>query len=160
VTVNGSGAQTVGSGTVVSQARQVQNFTELAMTTIGDVELTQGSTEGLTIEAEDNILPLLTSTVQNGPPTNVDVQVTGANQAGVTAATGEVLNSLRKVNGLTDLQSNLQARQPQLQIAANPAQHFEVDSVRRDVLLLCNLQRSVDQSLVVGGDRRVIAGDQ
>jgi len=69
-------------------------------------------------------ISLKASTVQNGPPTNVDVQVTGANQAGVTAATGEALNSLKRVNGLTDLQSNLQARQPQLQIAVDPRKAF------------------------------------
>ncbi len=62
--------------------------------------------------------------VQNGPPTNVDVQVTGANQAEVTTATQQVLTSLARVKGLTDLQSNLQARQPQLQITVNARNAF------------------------------------
>ncbi len=62
--------------------------------------------------------------VQNGPPTNVDVQVTGANQAEVTTATQQVLTSLERVKGLTDLQSNLQARQPQLQITVNARNAF------------------------------------
>jgi len=62
--------------------------------------------------------------VQNGPPTNVDVQVTGANQAEVTTATQQVLTSLKRVKGLTDLQSNLQARQPQLQITVNARNAF------------------------------------
>jgi len=62
--------------------------------------------------------------VQNGPPTNVDVQVTGANQSEVTTATQQVLSSLARVKGLTDLQSNLQARQPQLQITVNARNAF------------------------------------
>ncbi len=62
--------------------------------------------------------------VQNGPPTNVDVQVTGANQSEVTTATQQVLTSLARVKGLTDLQSNLQARQPQLQITVNAHNAF------------------------------------
>ncbi len=61
---------------------------------------------------------------QNGPPSNVDVQVTGANQADVTAATQEVLAKLRSVHGLTNLQSNLQARQPQIQVAVSGPKAF------------------------------------
>jgi len=60
----------------------------------------------------------------NGPPSTVDVQVTGANQADVTAATKEVLGRLSTVSGLTDLRSNLQERQPQLEILVNPRAAF------------------------------------
>jgi len=77
--------------------------------------LTPYQTGGVSIKA---------STVQNGPPSNVDVQVTGSDAAGVTAATGEALNALKRVKGLTDLQSNLQARQPQLQILVDPRKAF------------------------------------
>ncbi|HZS92342.1 MAG TPA: efflux RND transporter permease subunit [Chloroflexota bacterium] len=62
--------------------------------------------------------------VQGGPPNNVDVQVTGANQGDVTAATQQVLAKLRGVSGLTDLQSNLQTRQPQVNIAVDPRKAF------------------------------------
>jgi len=62
--------------------------------------------------------------VQNGPPTNVDVQVTGSNQSEVTTATQQVLSSLAGVKGLTDLQSNLQARQPQLEITVDARKAF------------------------------------
>jgi HAE1 family hydrophobic/amphiphilic exporter-1 len=62
--------------------------------------------------------------IEGGPPNNVDVQVTGANQADVTAATRQVLTRLRGVSGLTDLQSNLQERQPQVNIAVDPQKAF------------------------------------
>jgi hydrophobic/amphiphilic exporter-1 (mainly G- bacteria), HAE1 family len=62
--------------------------------------------------------------VQSGPSNNVDVQVTAANQDDVTAATKQVLARLGTVHGLTDLQSNLQARQPQLNIVVDPRKAF------------------------------------
>ena len=64
------------------------------------------------------------STVSNGPPNNVDVLVTGANQGDVTAATTQVLHKLRGVPGLVNLQSNLEARKPQLEITVDPRAAF------------------------------------
>ncbi len=59
--------------------------------------------------------------VASGPSNNVDVQVTGANQSDVTAATTQVLTALRSVKDLVDLQSNQQTLQPQLNIVVNPS---------------------------------------
>lgn len=55
-----------GSGTLVSESRQVSGFTEIVLLGSGDVMITVGETESLTIEAEDNIMPLLTTEVRNG----------------------------------------------------------------------------------------------
>ncbi len=52
-----------GSGNVVRETRPVSGFTSIALTCAGDVQLTQGDTDSLVIEAEDNILPLLVSEV-------------------------------------------------------------------------------------------------
>jgi hypothetical protein len=59
-------AQTRGSGTIVSEAQKVSNFTGVALESTGDITITQGEEESLTIETDDNILPLLTSKVENG----------------------------------------------------------------------------------------------
>jgi Putative auto-transporter adhesin, head GIN domain len=60
-------AETVrGSGKVVSEEREVTGFTGISLTSMGDVVLTQGEQESLTIEAEDNLLPLLETTVRDG----------------------------------------------------------------------------------------------
>ena len=56
-------AAVVGSGNVVSETRAVSGFHGFDLSGSGDVIVTQGDTEGLVIEAEDNILPLLESTV-------------------------------------------------------------------------------------------------
>ena len=54
----------VGSGNVVTEQRDVGDFDEVALAGIGQLTITQTGSESLTIEAEDNILPLLTSEVQ------------------------------------------------------------------------------------------------
>lgn len=58
--------QTRGSGNIVSESRDVSLFTGIALETAGDITLSQGDSEPLTIEADDNLLPLLTSRVENG----------------------------------------------------------------------------------------------
>lgn len=51
----------VGSGNVVSEQRDVGDFDEVELSGMGHLSITQTGRESLTIEAEDNILPLLTS---------------------------------------------------------------------------------------------------
>lgn len=55
-----------GSGKVVTQDVAVSGFDRVLMASIGELTITQGETESLRIEAEDNILPVLESTVSNG----------------------------------------------------------------------------------------------
>jgi hypothetical protein len=55
---------TQGSGKVIRETRPVSGFTSIALTCAGDIQLTQGDTESLVIEAEDNIVPMLVSEVQ------------------------------------------------------------------------------------------------
>jgi Putative auto-transporter adhesin, head GIN domain len=61
-----SGTRVQGSSQVVSAARKVSGFTGVELEGIGELRIQQTGTESLTIEAEDNILPLLTSDVSNG----------------------------------------------------------------------------------------------
>jgi hypothetical protein len=55
----------VGSGVVVTEARDVREFTSVSVGGVGRVILEKGSTESLAITAEDNILSLLESTVRD-----------------------------------------------------------------------------------------------
>ncbi len=57
---------TVGSGKMASETRQVSGFNAVTLAGSGDVSIEQGEQEALTIEADDNILPLLTSEVRGG----------------------------------------------------------------------------------------------
>jgi len=59
-------ACTVGSGNLITETRDVSDFDEIVLLGSGDVIVTVTGTESLEIEAEDNIMPLLTSDVVDG----------------------------------------------------------------------------------------------
>lgn len=55
-----------GSGKVSTENREVSGFNKVSLSGIGDLEISQGSTESLSIEAEDNIIPKITTDVKDG----------------------------------------------------------------------------------------------
>jgi hypothetical protein len=55
-----------GSGRLSTETRSVSGFSSLLFAGLGDVNITQGSTEGLTIQAEDNVLPKIVTEVRSG----------------------------------------------------------------------------------------------
>ena len=57
---------TNGSGTLKSQVRPVSGFSRVSLSGVGDLNITQGASESLSVEAEDNLLPLLETVVANG----------------------------------------------------------------------------------------------
>jgi len=61
-----SGPTVVGSGIVVTQSRQVSAFSSVSVRGAATVLIDQNGTEALTIEAEDNLQPLLVSDVNAG----------------------------------------------------------------------------------------------
>lgn len=56
----------VGSGHIVTESRNIAGVTAVRLMTSGNLTIEQGSQESLTIEADDNVLPELTSDVVNG----------------------------------------------------------------------------------------------
>lgn len=66
-----------GSGEMKTESRDVSGFTRLALGSIGELTLVQGEDESLVIEAEDNILPLITSVVRD------DTLFIGLDEAGL-----------------------------------------------------------------------------
>jgi len=55
-----------GSGDIETEARQVSGFDSIELSHMGDVYLTQGETEGLTVRADDNLLEYIVTEVVNG----------------------------------------------------------------------------------------------
>ena len=55
-----------GSGNVKTESREVQGFDRVEVAGVGSLTIAQGTAEALTIQAEDNLLPRLRSTVENG----------------------------------------------------------------------------------------------
>jgi len=55
-----------GSGNVVTEARTVGPFTSVDLSGIGNAFIVRGGTPGLSVKADDNLLPLLISEVRDG----------------------------------------------------------------------------------------------
>lgn len=56
----------VGSGNIITEERQVSGFRGVAVGGVGILKVTVGNKEALSIEAEDNVLPVIKSEVKNG----------------------------------------------------------------------------------------------
>jgi Putative auto-transporter adhesin, head GIN domain len=56
----------IGSGRRKAETRKLSGFSKIAISSVGILTITQTGVESLTIEADDNILPLLTSEVTGG----------------------------------------------------------------------------------------------
>lgn len=94
-----------GSGEVVSESREVHDFDEILLEGSGDLVVEVNGSESLVIEAEDNLMPLLTSEVRNGrlelgqresisPTEPISYVVSAADLEGVSiAGTGDVIAS-------------------------------------------------------------------
>jgi hypothetical protein len=62
----GRSEQVQGNGNIKRQSREVRNFNGLAFSLPGQVEIRTGNSEGLTIETDDNLLPLIETVVEDG----------------------------------------------------------------------------------------------
>jgi hypothetical protein len=62
----GVGPRITGSGNILTETRQVSGFDEVSFASVGELTITQGERESLTIEAEENLLRYLTSQVRGG----------------------------------------------------------------------------------------------
>lgn len=57
--------QVHGSGVVTSESRSVSGISEMQLNGTGDANIVSGNTEALVIEAEDNIIPYLTTEIKD-----------------------------------------------------------------------------------------------
>jgi hypothetical protein len=57
---------TKGSGNVISESRDISGVTSVDLDGSADVDIAFGESESLVIEAEDNIIPLIETKVENG----------------------------------------------------------------------------------------------
>ena len=55
-----------GSGKIIQETRKVNNFTDVALSNIGELQIVNADKEELVIEADENLLPYITSQVNNG----------------------------------------------------------------------------------------------
>jgi len=60
------GGSVTGSGTIKSETRAVSGFSGVALSLDASVQIQQGAAEGVTVEADDNLLPLIETVVEGG----------------------------------------------------------------------------------------------
>lgn len=85
-----AGERVQGNGNIVKQAREVSNFNALGLGMPGNVEVRMGNTESVTIESDDNLLPLIETVVEDGTlkirPTRRNLQLDTRNLKVVVTA--------------------------------------------------------------------------
>ncbi len=59
------GQNATGSGNVVNESRAASNFNQIDLNGAGEVIISQGNNESVTIEAEDNLMPYIKTGVSN-----------------------------------------------------------------------------------------------
>jgi hypothetical protein len=60
------GAKVSGSGTIKTEARAVTGFNGISLSIPAKAEIVQGASEGISIDTDDNILPLIETVVEDG----------------------------------------------------------------------------------------------
>ncbi|NYB51388.1 MAG: DUF2807 domain-containing protein [Methanobacteriaceae archaeon] len=65
VALSGCIWQGTGSGNLINQSQNVQGFNQISLNGQGNLIITQGSSDSLTIEAEDNIVPKIKTSVND-----------------------------------------------------------------------------------------------
>jgi hypothetical protein len=107
IDLNGCSAQSVrGSGTVISESRQVPEFRELRLEGRGKVALTRGNRSSVEVTTDDNILPSIETEVTNGKliishekgknlrPTTLNFAITVKDLAGISiAGSGDIIGN-------------------------------------------------------------------
>jgi hypothetical protein len=86
--------QIVGSGKLVSQPRSLSAFTGIQVTGIAKVVITQDTVQSLRIEADDNIVDLVTTAVSNGQ------LIVGLQPGSYSNVTVNVFASMKALNRL------------------------------------------------------------
>jgi len=139
-----------------SESRQVSGFTGVELTAIGDLHIEQTGTESLTIDADADVLPQLTSTVSHGvlelgvaPGTTITTS-----RPIVYRLTVATLNSVA-VSGRGDVTlSNL--RTDRLAVDIDGMRVAGADDVSRAVARLAAGQQVTFTVLRGGTDRRAV----
>lgn len=125
------------SDIIVTDARDVSGFTSIDMRTIGNVLISQGDHDSLTVKGSDNIVPLINTHVSNGAliiETDMFHNITGLNSTNMLTFTITVkdLSSLI-VSGLGNVEMAALST-PSLAITMSGAGRVHIDQLALDDL--------------------------
>jgi Putative auto-transporter adhesin, head GIN domain len=124
--------QTKGSGVIKEESRPVANFSQIALSLPANVMITQGAIESLTISADDNLLPLLSTRVVNN-----ELLIEGDKNRGFSTKkeikirlTVKSLNNI-KIKGSGDVHGD-QLKSDKLDIAIEGSGDVKFNTIRAD----------------------------
>jgi hypothetical protein len=126
--------QIVGSGRLVTEQRATTPFTGIQVTGIGRVVITQDTVETLTVEADDNIIGLLTTSVDNGM---LKVSLKDGSYNNVTV---NVYASMKTINWLECI----------------GAGHFSTDSLIQTGYIFCRITGAGSMTLKGSADSETV----
>jgi hypothetical protein len=121
-----------GNGVVKTQARNVSGFTSVGLGLPARVEVRQGDTESVTVEADENLLPLIETTVKRG---TLEIRAAQRNMK-LESKTIKVVVQARRIDGLeiggtgTIVADQLRTRKLALDIGG--AGHIDVKKVEAE----------------------------
>jgi len=142
-----------GSGNVITETRQVSNFDSIELSGSGEVILTQGNGESLTIETDDNVMEYIEAKVENG--TLKLGLVTGI----PTGANVQKFTRLIFYVGVDDLNGLSTSGSGQIASEAIETDHFDLSvsgsgTIQIDALLASEVRADISGSggISLGGD--------
>jgi hypothetical protein len=159
-----------GSGNVVTETRQVAGFDRVQLDGFGRLILTQGTSESLQIEAEDNLIERITTEVRGG---TLYIGWKAQGWENSVTPTEPVIFHLNvmflrglDVNGAAEIES-ASLTTPQLDITVDGAAKINIDNLTTDSLhatfsggATCHLSgKAADQEVTISGAGEYDAGD-
>jgi hypothetical protein len=153
VDLNGCGKETVkGSGEVVSEERQLSEFKTIKLKGVGRVVLTQGPNHLITIQTDDNIMPLIETEIQNDQlvisqgnynlrPTTLNFNITVAQLKGIAiSGAGDVIGKSRfmsdefaaKISGSGDMALELDVTELETDITGSGSMNLSGQTDRHE----------------------------
>jgi hypothetical protein len=150
----GKGEQVQGKGAIKRQERSVGHFTGLAVSLPGDVEVRSGNSEGISIETEDNLLPLIETVVEDGT-----LQIRGKRHTSIRTKHLKIVVQVRELDrvaltGSADVEVD-QMRAPQVRLDVGGSGEIKVRRVESENVSV-NLGGSGELE-VGGGSARSLA---
>ena len=91
------GENVSGSGIIKKETRDMDHFTAISLNLPANVELRQGNTENVTIETDDNLLPLIETVVEGG---TLNIRLVQRNVS-VRFNTLKIIIEAKNINSLT-----------------------------------------------------------
>lgn len=87
---------TKGSGVIKTETRNISGFNRISLSLPGVVEVVQGDSESLTIETDDNLLPLIETTVEDG-----GLKLRTQNKVNISTKTLKITVNAKSIEGLS-----------------------------------------------------------